>query len=61
MCICNNDCSKCQIIKICPNCGADMQNITKTPSSSTTTNPNSVEAYHQSLKGGVYMRGDNNG
>jgi len=32
-------------------CGADMRNITETPSSCTTTNPNSVEAYHQSLKG----------
>lgn len=44
----------------CPNCGArmrkgdaDMQNITETSSSCTTTNPNSVEAYHQSLKGGA--------
>lgn len=31
--------------------GADMRNTTETPSSCTTTNPNSVEAYHQSLKG----------
>lgn len=32
---------------------ADMKNITETPSSCITTNPNSVEAYHQSLKEGV--------
>ena len=37
----------------CQRCGADMRNITETPSSCTTTNPNSVEAYHQSLKGGA--------
>ena len=39
--------------KFCRECGADMRNITETPSSCTTTNPNSVEAYHQSLKGGA--------
>ena len=33
--------------------GADMRNITETSSSCTTTNPNSVEVYHQSLKGGA--------
>lgn len=33
--------------------GADMRNITEPPSIYPTTNPNSVEAYHQSLKGGA--------
>lgn len=43
----------------CANCGAkmkggaDMRNITEPPSSCITTNPNSVEAYYQSLKGGA--------
>ena len=52
-------CNKCKAVSIqgqtnfCYNCGADMRNITETPSSCTTTNPNSVEAYHQSLKGGA--------
>lgn len=51
-------CDKCKSLNdlpthFCPNCGADMRNITETSSSCTTTNPNSVEAYHQTFKEGA--------